>query len=55
MGLFKRKPKTLNKVELETIHSLLSKAYTKVKLNNAELSDALYLRMKVNAVLNSLK
>jgi hypothetical protein len=51
MGIFGRTKAKLNKVELEAIHLLLSKLYVKEKLNDAELSDALYLRMRVNAVL----
>ncbi|KKN69357.1 hypothetical protein LCGC14_0442170 [marine sediment metagenome] len=51
MGIFGRKKAKLNKPELETIHSLLSKIYSKGKFDDAELSDALYLRMRVNAVL----
>ena len=54
MGIFGRKKAKLNKKELETIHLLLSKLYAKEKFSNSDISDALYLRMRANAVLGDL-
>ena len=49
--IFKKKI-ILNKAELECLHSLLSKIYSNEKLTKSELNDILYLRMRINEVLN---
>ncbi len=51
MGIFGRTKAKLNYSELETLHLLLSKLYDGSKFKQTELNDALFLRMRVNAVL----
>lgn len=54
MGFFKKKP-TLTKEDLEELHNILSRFYDRTKPKKTELDDALYLRMRVNTILKSLK
>jgi hypothetical protein len=51
MGIFGRTKEKLKRVELETLHLLLSKLYDGSKFKQTELNDALFLRMRVNTVL----
>ena len=53
--IFDKRKRSLNKAELECLHHILSIFYNKTKPKNTDLDDALYLRMKVNEVLDNLK
>ena len=51
--IFDKRKKILNRKELESLHYILSIFYNKSKPRNSDLNDALYLRMKINEILDN--